>query len=135
MKFKCKQCGITFIGKDKSHKYIYCSRDCHNKSQIGKPTRRFKKIKRKGYWFIYMPEHPNCGKQGYFAEHRLIMEKKLGRYLKSPEIVHHINHNIIDNRIENLMLFGSISEHFKKGHPEIANKLQKSYKKWLSNKK
>jgi len=38
------------------------------------------------------------------AESRVIMEQALGRRLTSSELVHHINENPLDNRIENLLL-------------------------------
>lgn len=37
-------------------------------------------------------------------EHRLIMEEHLGRRLTEDEVVHHINENRYDNRLENLEL-------------------------------
>lgn len=57
-----------------------------------------------GYVILRMPEHPNAFPNGYFPEHRLVMEKKLGRYLEQAEVVHHINGNKQDNRIENLVV-------------------------------
>jgi hypothetical protein len=41
------------------------------------------------------------------------MEKHLGRYLTEEEVIHHINGERDDNRIENLMLFENHSAHRK----------------------
>lgn len=43
-------------------------------------------------------------------EHRYVMEQYLGRKLSSTEVVHHINGDYRDNRIENLQIM-TLSEH------------------------
>jgi len=55
------------------------------------------------------PYFPMCT-NGYVLRARLVMAQYLGRCLSSEEVVHHINHNTNDDRIENLMLC-SPSEH------------------------
>ena|SRR3990167_2635281 len=59
-----------------------------------------------GYIFLSAPHHPHSDKKGRIYEHRFVMEKHLGRYLNSEEIVHHINKNPFDNRLENLIVMG-----------------------------
>jgi uncharacterized protein (DUF1330 family) len=70
-----------------------------------------------GYWLIYSPEHPLRSKTKYVLEHRLIVEKYLGRFLAESDEVHHINKKKGDNRPENLMAFKTKLAHrqFERG--------------------
>ncbi len=60
-----------------------------------------------GYVLVQMPHHPAAQVAGYVPEHRLVMEKAIGRALLSEETVHHINGVRSDNRAENLELWTS----------------------------
>ena len=69
-----------------------------------------------GYKYILSPNHPNKTKTGYVVEHRLVMEKHLGRLLKKKEVVHHKDENKLNNIIENLVLYESIGKHTSNEH-------------------
>lgn len=67
---------------------------------------------KEGYILMFKPEHPRADGYGCVREHRLIMEKKLGRYLTKKEIVHHVDGNTLNNNIENLAVMTQ-GEHIK----------------------
>ncbi len=64
-----------------------------------------------GYILILRPDHPYANRHGYVREHRLVMEKVLGRYLEPSEVVHHIDGNRAHNAPENLEVHASNAEH------------------------
>jgi hypothetical protein len=50
-------------------------------------------------------------KDGYVMEHRLVVAQAIGRPLTRTEVVHHVNHDPQDNRLENLELFANNRDH------------------------
>ncbi len=64
-----------------------------------------------GYRRIYKPEHPSCmtsdNWKGYIYEHRYVVEIAMGRLLKDDEVVHHLDCNRSNNRIENLLVLSN----------------------------
>ena len=66
-----------------------------------------------GYIIVHSPNHPNKNNKGYIREHRLVMEKHLGRYLTKKEIVHHEDEDRSNNKLENLKLFKNKAAHTK----------------------
>jgi hypothetical protein len=128
----CKVCGKKFnkalsqyrADLKKCNAGKFCSLSCLYKSderkanlgKMGKNSSGWKggRIYERGYRLVVANDHPNgilkgSGKK-YIREHRLIIEKYIGRYLTKDEHVHHINGDIQDNRIENLQLM-TASEH------------------------
>lgn len=96
-----------------------------------------RKLSKKGYVLILKKGYPGTDKNGYIFEHRYIMEQFLGRHLSKGEIVHHINGNKTDNRIENLKLMTNIEHTIfhhtgSKRNIETRRKISKSRSKQRS---
>lgn len=70
------------------------------------------KLRSDGYVHVSMPDHPFATADGYILQHRLVMEKIVGRFLLPSEDVHHKNEIRHDNRPENLEL-KTHSEHLR----------------------
>lgn len=121
--FICEECGA--MGKRTTHKVQrFCSNKCRlvvlNRQvrvRIEGPTGKL--MNRAGYVRIRIRQGDEVRA---IMEHRYVMEEHIGRRLTSAERVHHLNGNRADNRIENLQLFGSHTEHLKIAHPDIWKK-------------
>ena len=150
---KCYQCGKDvqkYPSQIKKYKYQFCNKECKyewNKTLPGywkgkkmpfikRPNRDIsgsknpkwkggKRIDKDGYVLILKKEHPLCDYHGYVREHRLVMEDKIGRYLKPEENVHHIDKDKQNNNINNLILYANTSrhqkEHYKNGDSGLKN--------------
>ena len=81
---------------------------CRHKGDKNPRWRGGKRVTAEGYSSIKPTaddlKFVNAQKDGYVIEHRLVMARHIGRKLKANEIVHHVNENKNDNRIENLLL-------------------------------
>lgn len=66
-----------------------------------------------GYVQLKNETHPFRDKNGYVLEHRLVVEKHIGKHLQPYEPVHHINKIHNDNRPQNLIAFRNNGVHLK----------------------
>ena len=123
LKKNCLVCGKLFKTKLCEIKRgwgKYCSKKCYgiilqDRKTPGDKHFNWNGGKHKtfeGYVMAYAPNHPEAQSGRYVLEHRLVVEKHLGRFLNKNEVVHHINEIKDDNRIENLQVL-SPSQHTK----------------------
>ena len=110
--FKCDYCKdkIEKIKRD-GLKAKACSHKCYAKNREQRGAYKSIVMINK-YRYLYKPDHPNAigTKNLYVAEHRIVMEEYLGRFLTANEIVHHKDTDTLNNNINNLELMTS-SEH------------------------
>lgn len=89
-------------------------------AQPGASNHQYKsgrRVDHDGYVLVTAPaDHPYARQRPHrdgkiIYEHRLVLEQKLGRYLRPEEVVDHIDGLTLHNAPENLRLFESNAEH------------------------
>lgn len=110
---KCLSCDEEFrvFPRDlRRGKGKFCSQKCANEYN-GKEKAIPRQVRSNGYVYLKTYDHPNRTAQNLIAEHRVVVENEIGRYLTSKEVVHHIDENTQNNEIGNLYLCRTRLEH------------------------
>lgn len=127
----CKICGKPFIVHFYRRKTAKCCSERCRRTNLGRSCIGTKRaIKRRlvntsGYILVLARNHPYKNSGFYVREHRLVVEKIIGRFLLPTEEVHHLDHNRKNNKPHNLMAFKSKSAHlrFEWGKPVNKNEI------------
>lgn len=121
----------------------YCSRACRNKAHPLKDGSNFPppkygednpawkggvthRLRRGNYVQVRYVRAPEWAalmarKDGYVMEHRLVMAKWIGRTLLRMEVVHHLDHNPLNNVPTNLELWPDNRAHKLAEHGRLAD--------------
>lgn len=132
----CENCHSSYKERPSRNKR-FCSRFCQYEGLTGESKRGWTPssvleisgvksanfqgplIEMQGYIWAWRPEHPRAN-NGRVKRCILIAEKMIGRLLQEYEIVHHINFNRNDDRINNLAVLTK-SEHSSYHRREFLN--------------
>lgn len=99
----CPGCNKEYVHPDNRQKF--CSKSCYTKFHVGKNHHNFKTGIR-----IHSGGYLRNSKDQYI--HRLVMEEHLGRKLRNDEHIHHVDGNVTNNDISNMVIMSN-SEHRK----------------------
>lgn len=100
LRFVCRACGSERETFNTGNKGVYCNKACRadfERKGRAHPAR----YQQGGYWML---RWNIGGKYVYQFEHRAVWEQHYGPIPEGPYIIHHENHDKLDNRIENLRL-------------------------------
>jgi hypothetical protein len=97
----------NLLGKGRAKTSSCGDRSKHRSGENNPVWKGGRIINSSGYAMVRFPSHPNAHKQGYVAEHVLVMANHLGRPIKKHETVHHKNGIRTDNDLGNLELWTS----------------------------
>lgn len=113
----------------------------HCGAQPGKNNHQYvsgRRIDLDGYALVTAPDnHPFARKRPnrenwIIFEHRLVMEKHLGRYLLPNEVVDHIDGLTLHNEVENLRIFQKNGEHLRETISGLSKHISLSGRKNIS---
>jgi predicted RNA-binding Zn-ribbon protein involved in translation (DUF1610 family) len=121
--FKCDNCGAEFSrpknGKLRNSQIHYCS-NCPQYSLAAKhssPAKHIKYVEKGFKWSdsykeIYVGENYPYRKTRWLREHIAVMEQHIGKRIPKGMVVHHIDGDKSNNKIDNLFLC-TVDEHNK----------------------
>lgn len=132
----CEYCKMSFDAREKNKgrglkrmlSIRYCSRGCMSRhraethNQENHHSWKGGKFTDNGY--VRINKYMGNGVRKMPLEHDLIIEKEIGRSLRDDEVVHHIDRDRSNNRIENLLLMtrGEHSKlHYEEGDYDIGD--------------
>src|ERR1700690_3498728 len=86
-----------------------------------------RRVRHDGYVDVWMPDHPLARRDGYASEHRVVAWDA-GLLTDPGQVVHHLNGDKADNRIENLSPLAT-GEHTLH-HVEARGTIRSQYGEW-----